>query len=65
MNTLKLLIRRKLHRQGNIFDGQLEIRFSVLRYFLVWRKILGQKKNLTQREIFNLRKTKSFFSCVC
>ena len=64
---------RKLHRQGNIFDGQLERRFSVLHYFLVWRKILRQKKNLTQRDIFNLRKKKLFrcrntkirFFCVC
>mgnify|MGYP007058643241 FL=1 len=51
---------RKLQRQGNIFDGQLEIRFSVLHYFLVWRKILRQKNNLTQGEIFNQRKKGSY-----
>ena len=31
---------------------------AILHYFLVWRKILRQKMNLTQREIFNLRKKK-------
>lgn len=54
---------RKLHRQGNIFDGQLEIRFSVLHYFLVWRKILRQKKELNTKRDFQPKKKKKLFRC--